>query len=55
MFFNKFKEEGVVDVVHDSELKNVLIKLNKFEDVGNGKVTCKFTKEIINFDNLPYK
>ena len=52
MFFKRFQKEGIVNLVHDSDLQKILINLNKLGDVEDGKVKCKFTKEIISIDNL---
>lgn len=41
-----------LNAVHDDDLEPLLAKLNLLEKVKDGKVKCKFTKEIITLDNL---
>ena len=48
----KFKEVGTVNLVHDTDLEGVLIRINKLDDIKQGKVKCKFTGIIITFENL---
>ena len=52
MFFKKFKKIGDVTLVHDSDLKHMLKKLGKLEDIENKKERCKFTKETITLKNI---
>jgi len=50
----KFQEKLIkpLNVVHDKELVNFLIKIGVWEKIQNKKKYCKFCKEIITFDNL---
>ena len=52
MFSRRFKKKEVVNLVHDSDLQKILIKLNTLNDIEDGKVKCKFTKETISINNL---
>ena len=41
-----------IKTVHERDLDRLLVKLKIKEDFDNGKLTCKFCKNIINRENL---
>lgn len=41
-----------LNAVHDDDLEPLLAKLNLLDKVKEGKLKCKFTKEIITIENL---
>ncbi len=43
---------ATLNAVYDSDLEELLTNLNLFEKIKNGKIKCKFTKEIITLENL---
>ena len=41
-----------LNTVYDTDLEELLVKLNLYDKIKEGKIKCKFTDEIITFDNL---
>ncbi|WP_228235682.1 hypothetical protein [Allomuricauda sp. M10] len=41
-----------LNAVHDNDLEKLLAKLNLLEKLKQGELKCKFTQEVITFDNL---
>ena len=52
MIFRKFKGAGLVNLIHDKDLENTLIKLDILKKIKQREIKCKFTKDIITVDNL---
>lgn len=41
-----------LNTVYDTDLKELLVKLNLYDKIKEGKIKCKFTNEIITMENL---
>ena len=46
------KSKDIIEVLHEKDLQEFLIELNKFEDFQNGMILCKFCKEKISKENI---
>ena len=51
LFIRRFKSQDVL-AVYDSDLDNLLIKLNLYDKIEQGKFSCHNCKTIITRDNL---
>lgn len=47
-----YKEKKKINLVHDSNLEELLRSLGILDDFKNGKKRCKFCKRVVNFSNL---
>lgn len=41
-----------LNTVYDTDLAELLVKLNLYDKIKEGKIKCKFTDEIITMENL---
>ena len=46
------KEKRNLKVVHDFELKDLLLSLGKLDKLQSGKLRCKFCRQVITLDNI---
>jgi len=48
----KSESKEYVDVIHEKDLKDILIKLEIFESIQKNEVFCYICKNVINLENI---
>lgn len=46
------KKKDVIEVLHEKDLKNFLMELNKYNEFENKKIFCRFCREPITYENI---
>lgn len=46
----KQREAGLLNVIHDNKLENLLSNLEILKPIQDGNIKCKFCKEVVSID-----